>query len=41
MIDELQTVGVIQVFSKSNRFKADAKKLIVMIDKIKYLFFDR
>lgn len=41
MLDELQTIGVIQVFSKSNCFGSDGKKLISIIDRMNQIYMGR
>ena len=41
MLDELQMIGVIQVFSKSNRYQSDAQKLCFIIDRMNDMYHGR
>ena len=41
MLTQLQTIRVLQVFSKSNRFHTDAQKLISMIDRMNSMYLGR
>ena len=41
MLDDLQSVGIIQVFSKSNCFNADSKKLISILERMNDIYLGR